>query len=61
VPCDNTFQDDKGNYHIVYCFANADHAAILRARFGGVPFNCKEWRKSELAERKAAGWPAGRR
>ena len=49
------------NFYIVYCFAQAEHAAIFQARFGGVPFNRKEWRKRELAEREAAGWPAGLR
>ena len=52
---------DLANFHIVYCFAQAEHAAIFQARFGGVPYNRKEWRKRELAARKAAGSPAGKR
>jgi len=29
--CDlgHTFQDDKGYFYIIYCFAHADHAAIF--------------------------------
>jgi hypothetical protein len=61
--CDlgHTFQDDKSNFYIVYCFAHADHAAIFQARFGGVQYNRKEWRKRQIAQRKAAGVPAGKR
>jgi hypothetical protein len=61
--CDlgHTFQYDKSNFYIVYCFAHADHAAIFQARFGGVQYNRKEWRKRQIAERKAAGVPAGKR
>jgi hypothetical protein len=58
----HAFQDDnKGNFYIVYCFAHADHAALFQARFEGVPYNSKEWRKRQIAERKAAGVPAGKR
>ena len=32
--CDlgHAFQDDKGNFYIVYCFAHADHAAMFPRR-----------------------------
>jgi hypothetical protein len=56
----HTFRD-LANFYIVYYFAKAEHAAIFQGRFGGVPYNGKEWRKRELAERKAAGWQAGKR